>query len=161
MARLIYFLIFVGGLVLVMNISKYEGGKVTNEKFNFEKTAQTNMKKKEEIEKLLHPPKVEKTEVKVVKAGPLVELSTPQLQAGHDLYKKCIVCHGKRGEGKSGQKAPAIGGQFEWYLNTQITNMQKGVRVNKVMMPYISRLSEEDIANLSTYISKLPYMGRK
>lgn len=161
MARLIYFLIFVVGLVFVMNISKYDGGEVTKEKFDFKKVAQENMAKKKEIEDLLAPPKKEKEEVKVVKAGPLVELSTPQLQAGHDLYKKCIVCHGKRGEGKSGQKAPAIGGQFEWYLNTQITNMQKGVRVNKVMMPYISRLSVEDVANLSAYISKLPYMGRK
>jgi cytochrome c553 len=160
MARLIYFLIFVSGLVFVMNISKYEG-EVSNEKFNFDKTAEANLKKKEEIEKLLAPKKEVKEEVKVVKAGPLVELSTPQLQSGHDLYSKCIVCHGKRGEGKSGQKAPAIGGQFEWYLNTQITNMQKGVRVNKVMMPYISRLSEQDISDLSAYIAKLPYMGRK
>ncbi len=160
MARLIYFLIFVSGLVFIMNISKYEG-EVSNDKFDFDKTAEANMKKKEEIEKLLAPKKEVKEKVKVVKAGPLVELSTPQLQSGHDLYKKCIVCHGKRGEGKAGQKAPAIGGQYEWYLNAQITNMQKGVRVNKVMMPYISRLSEQDISDLSAYISKLPYMGRK
>lgn len=161
MARLIYFLIFVGGLVLVMNISKFDKKEVSNEKFDFAKTAEANMKKAEEIEKLTAPKKEEKEEVEVVKAGPLVDLSTPQLQAGHELYKKCVVCHGKRGEGKSGQKAPAIGGQFNWYVKTQIANMQSGVRVNKVMMPYISRLSAEDVSALAEYISKLPFMGRK
>jgi len=160
MTRLIYFLIFIGGLVFVMNISKYEKQKVSNERFDFNKTAKLNQKKEAEIAEAIAPKK-EEIEVKVVKAGPLVELVTPQLQAGHDLYKKCVVCHGKRGQGKSGQKAPAIGGQFAWYLNTQITNMQKGIRVNKVMMPYISRLSVEDVAALSEYISKLPFMGRK
>lgn len=161
MARLIYFLVFVLGLVLVMNISGYQKDKVSNEKFDFEKTAMANKKKQEEIKKLLEPKKEEVVEVKVVKEGPLVELTTPQLQNGHDLYKKCIVCHGKEGQGKAGQKAPAIGGQFAWYLNTQITNIQSGARVNKVMMPYVSRLSAQDISDLSEYISKLPYMGRK
>ena len=119
------------------------------------------MKKAEEIKLLMEPKKEKKEEVKVVKEGPLVELSTPQLVAGNDLYKKCVVCHGKRGEGKAGQKAPAIGGQFDWYVKTQITNMMSGARVNKVMMPYISKLSPDDVAALSAYISKLPYMGRK
>jgi cytochrome c553 len=161
MARLIYFLIFVGGLVFVMNISKFDKKEVSNEKFDFAKTAEANKKKAEEIAKLMAPKKEEKEEVKVVKAGPLVELTTPQLQAGHDLYKKCIVCHGKRGEGKKAQNAPAIGGQYNWYIQTQVANMISGVRVNKVMMPYISRLSTEDVAALSEYISKLPFMGRK
>ena len=161
MARLIYFLAFVLGLVLIMNISKYQANEVSNEKFNFDKTAEKNLKKKEEIEKLLAHKEEKVEEVKVVKEGPLVELTTPQLQSGHDLYKKCIVCHGKRGQGKAAQNAPAIGGQYPWYANTQITNMQKGVRVNKIMMPYIFRLSAQDIADLSQYISKLPYMGRK
>jgi len=160
MARLIYFLVFVLGLVLTMNLTSYKGDKVSNEKFDFNKVAETNKKQKEEIEKLLHPPKVEKVEVEVVAAGPLVELSTPQLQLGSDLYKKCIVCHGKQGQGKSAQNAPAIGGQFDWYVESQIVNMQKGVRVNKVMMPYIARLSAEDVAALSAYISKLPHMGK-
>lgn len=162
MARLIYFLIFIGGLVFVMNISNYDKAEVTNNKFDFEKTAEANKKKAEEIAKLMEhkEEKEEKVEVKVA-AGPLVELSTPELQNGNDLYKKCVVCHGKRGEGKASQKAPSIGGQHAWYLNTQITNMQKGIRVNKIMNPYIAKLSAQDISDLSEYISKLPYMGRK
>jgi len=161
MARLVYFLIFVLGLVMVMNLSKFDKTAVNNEKFDFDKVAKANMEKAEEIKKLMEKKPEKKEEKVVVAAGPLVELTTPQLQKGHDLYKKCVVCHGKRGNGKAAQKAPAIGGQFPWYLNTQISNMISGVRVNKVMMPYISKLSPEDVAALSEYISKLPYMGRK
>jgi cytochrome c553 len=161
MARLVYFLIFVAALISVMNLSKHKGGEVTKTKFDFEKTAEANKKKKEEIAKLMAPKKEEVAEVVVVKEGPLVELTTPQLESGSALYKKCIVCHGKRGEGKAAQNAPAIGGQYAWYVQTQINNMKSGARVNKVMTPYISRLSEQDVSDLSEYISKLPYMGRK
>ncbi len=162
MARLIYFLAFIVGLVLVMNISSYQKNTVSNEKFDFQKVADMNAKKEKEIEELMKPKKEEVAEVKVVKAGPLVELTTPELQNGHDIYKaKCIVCHGKRGEGKAGQKAPSIGGQYDWYIKTQVANMKSGVRVNKVMNPYIARLSDQDISDLAQYVSKLPYMGRK
>jgi cytochrome c553 len=161
MARLVYFLVFVLGLVMIMNITGYQDQKVDSSKFNFKKLAQENEAKAEEIKKLMAPKKVV-VEVKQVKVeGPLVELNTDQLKNGAALYKKCQTCHGKRGEGKKGQKAPAIGGQFAWYLNTQITNMQTGVRVNKVMMSYIRKLTAQDVSDLSEYISKLPYMGRK
>ena len=161
MARLVYFLVFVLGLVMVMNITGYQDQKVDSSKFDFKKLADKNMKKAKEIEELMKPKKEEVVVKQVKVEGPLVELTTDQLKHGAALYKKCQTCHGKRGEGKKGQKAPAIGGQFAWYLKTQVTNMQAGVRVNKVMMSYIRKLTAQDIADLSEYISKLPYMGRK
>jgi len=160
MTRLIYFLTFLIGLTVVMNLSKFEGEMPKNERFNFSKKAEKNMAKKMEIESLLHPvveKKVEKVEAPVV----LVELSTPQLQSGSALYKKCMVCHGNRGQGKAGQKAPSIGGQHDWYLETQIANMRDGKRINKAMNPYVKKLSDQDIKDLAHYISKLPYMGQK
>lgn len=160
MFRLIYFLAFITGLALVMNISKFQNEKPQKERFDFDKVAAANKAKAEEIHKLLNPVKVEK-KVEVVKEGPLVELTTAQLQLGHDLYKKCVVCHGKRGQGKAGQKAPAIGGQYDWYLEQQVNNMRSGERINKIMNPYISKLSDDDVKALSAYISKLPYMGNK
>jgi cytochrome c553 len=160
MARLVYFLVFVLGLVMIMNITGYQDQKIDSGKFDFEKLADINKKKAAEIKELMQPKKVV-VEVKQVKVeGPLVDLNTDQLKNGAALYKKCLTCHGKRGEGKKGQKAPAIGGQFAWYLNSQITNMQTGVRVNKIMMSYIKKLTPEDVSDLSEYISKLPYMGR-
>ncbi|MAF77093.1 MAG: hypothetical protein CME63_12530 [Halobacteriovoraceae bacterium] len=160
MTRLIYFIAFVIGLVIVMNISDYQGQPVSNAKFDFEKKAASNYEKQKEIHELLHPKPVEKEEKKVVVEKVLVELTTPELQNGSDLYKKCITCHGKRGEGKKSQKAPAIGGQYDWYIALQISNMKSGERINKVMNPYIRNLSEQDIKDLANYISKLPHMGK-
>ena len=39
MARLIYFLAFIVGLVLVMNISSHQKNTVSNEKFDFQKVS--------------------------------------------------------------------------------------------------------------------------
>ncbi len=161
MARLVYFLVFILGLVMIMNITGYQDQKIDSTKFDFKKLAEKNTAKAEEIKKLMAPKKKVVVVKQVEVQGPLVELTTDQLKKGAALYQKCIACHGKRGEGKRGQKAPAIGGQHNWYLNTQITNMQSGTRVNKVMMTYIRKFSAEDIADVSEYISKLPYMGRK
>ena len=160
MTRLVYFIAFLIGLTVVMNLNKFKGEMPKNERFNFENKAKSNMAKKMEIEKLLHPV-VERKEEVVEAPKVLVELTTPELQRGSDLYKKCMVCHGKRGQGKSSQKAPAIGGQHDWYLETQIANMRDGIRINKAMNPYVKKLSDQDIKDLSGYISKLPHMGKK
>ena len=77
------------------------------------------------------------------------------VEKGAGLYKKCVVCHGKAGEGKRSQKAPRIGGQFEWYLYKSLKDMKSKVRKNDVMMPYIKDLSDSDFKDLSAYISKL------
>ncbi|MCP4914708.1 MAG: c-type cytochrome [Oligoflexia bacterium] len=159
MTRVVVFLAFVVGLIAIMNLRKFETAKVDNAKFDFEKTKTANLKKQKEIADLMAPKK-EVVEVKEVEEGPLVVLSTEQLVRGEALYKKCIVCHGQRGNGKKSQKAPAIGGQHEWYTELQINNMISGVRVNKVMNPYIKKLSAQDVKDLAVYISKLPPMGK-
>ncbi len=93
--------------------------------------------------------------------GPLAGVEmTPQLERGAKLYKRCVLCHGQRGQGKRSQKAPAIGGQYGWYVESVIVAMQKGERINKLMNPYIKKLSTQDIQDLAAYISKLPSMGR-
>ena len=103
---------------------------------------------------MLHP--VKKVEEEVVE-GPLVVLDTPQLTHGSELYKACVVCHGKRGDGKKSQNAPKIGGQMQWYIEKQLTDMKSGARVNKVMMPYLKKLEGNDFKDLAAYISKLPW----
>ena len=74
---------------------------------------------------------------------------------GASLYKKCIVCHGKGGEGKRSQKAPRIGGQFDWYIYQQLKDIKSMVRKNEAMMPYVKNLSDQDFKDLSAYISSL------
>lgn len=161
MAKVVVFLLFLAGLAVGMNLVEYQDVTPTTERFDFDKQAKNNKDKKAELELLLNPPKVEEKEEVVVAEGPLVELSTPQLESGHGLYKKCQACHGKRGNGKKAQKAPAIGGQHDWYLAEQITKMRDGIRINKAMNAFVKNLSDQDIADLAAYISKLPFMGRK
>ena len=84
--------------------------------------------------------------------GPLM---AQDAEKGASLYKKCIVCHGKSGEGKRSQKAPRIGGQFDWYVYQQLKDIKSMVRKNDAMMPYVKNLSDQDFKDLSAYISSL------
>jgi cytochrome c553 len=87
----------------------------------------------------------------------LMSLSTYAQDAtkGEALYKQCIACHGDKGDGNPAQKAPRISGQHDWYVLKQLTEMKSGVRKNAVMMPFLNKLSEQDMKDLAAYISKL------
>lgn len=75
---------------------------------------------------------------------------------GATLYKQCIMCHGERGEGNPAQKAPRISSQYDWYVLKQLQDMKAGkVRKNPVMSTYLAKLSEQDMQDLASYISKL------
>jgi cytochrome c553 len=96
-------------------------------------------------------------EVKVEAPIFKVDLTTDALKKGHDNYSKCIVCHGQLGEGKKSQNAPKIGGQYAWYVTAQLKKFKSKERINAVMDPYISKLSDQDFSDLGEYISKLPW----
>jgi cytochrome c553 len=54
------------------------------------------------------------------------------------------------------QKAPRIAGQHDWYIAKQLQDIKAGVtRKNPVMIPFVSKLSEQDMKDLAAYISKL------
>ena len=75
---------------------------------------------------------------------------------GAELYKQCIACHGDKGQGNPDQKAPRIAGQHDWYIAKQIQDIKAGVtRKNPVMIPFVSKLTEQDMKDLAAYISKL------
>lgn len=158
MTRLIVFLSVITALVLALVLFSYKSLPVSNEKFNLTATSESYEKQAHLVETLLAPKeKVVEVEVEVKEYAPVVDLSTPQLVAGHKLYTQCISCHGKGGEGKTSQKAPFIGGQFDWYIEKQLTDMKAGVRVNAVMNPILKGLNAQDIKDLSAYVSKLPW----
>ncbi len=161
MGKLVTFLITLLGLVVVSSLVKYRELPMTNERFSFEAASEAHTKKLQELAELeakreehLNPKVVEE---EAVDTGPVVVLDTPELQRGSDLYQKCIVCHGKLGEGKKAQNAPRIGGQLDWYIEQQLANMKSGERVNAVMNPYLKPLGAQDFKDLATYISKLPW----
>lgn len=75
---------------------------------------------------------------------------------GAELYKQCIACHGDKGDGNLSQKAPRIAGQHDWYILKQLQDIKMGVsRKNPVMVPFLNKLSEQDMKDLAAYISKL------
>jgi cytochrome c553 len=74
---------------------------------------------------------------------------------GQKLYRKCIQCHGRSGEGKKAQKAPKLSGQFDWYIVKQLDYMKEGKRINKAMNPYLEPLEHGDFVDLAAYIKTL------
>jgi cytochrome c oxidase subunit 2 len=47
---------------------------------------------------------------------------------GRELYKNCLSCHGAKGEGNASLNSPALAARSDWYLVTQLSNFQKGLR---------------------------------
>lgn len=165
MTRLVTFLGVLVALALVLTLLQYKSLPVDNQKFDFENkkaSYEAMIQERKDLAKLreevLNPPKPIDDGMDVVEE-PLVELTTPELQNGHDLYQRCIVCHGKEGEGKSSQDAPAIGGQHEWFIASSLKAMKSGERENVIMDPYLKPLSSSDMDDLAVYLSKLPWVG--
>lgn len=158
MTKLIVFFIILVAIIWVKNFSSYKNLEVNNSKFNFSSAEKDYHKEVDllaALEKARHAKPVKKVAKKKVEFK--LDLNTPGLKKGSKLYSKCIVCHGKIGQGRKSQKAPKVGGQYEWYITTQVKNMRDGKRVNKVMDPYVKKLSNQDIKDLGEYISKLPW----
>lgn len=85
-----------------------------------------------------------------------VQTKAQDVTKGAELFNQCITCHGEKGDGILAQKAPRIAGQHDWYIVKQLQDIKSGViRKNPVMVPFISKLSEQDMKDLAAYISKL------
>jgi cytochrome c553 len=53
---------------------------------------------------------------------------TGDVAHGKKLYENCASCHGAKGEGNQSLNSPALAARSDWYLVTQLTNYQKGLR---------------------------------
>ncbi len=71
----------------------------------------------------------------------------------------CIACHGPTGNGNPAAKYPALRGQHAEYTAKQLRDYKSGARVSdgstRMMRDIAERLSEEDIAALSSYVQGL------
>ncbi len=47
---------------------------------------------------------------------------------GRTLYNTCVACHGDQGQGNQAMNAPALQGQNDWYMVTQLKNFKAGYR---------------------------------
>lgn len=165
MYRLVMFALMLVGLVLVMNLSSYQSVEVNNAKYDFKKAQDAHVAHVKEVAELakIHaevtaPPAMTD---EVIEEKTIIPLDTPQLVRADKLYKQCIACHAKDASGKVANKAPRIGGQHEWYITKQLTDMKSGARVNQQMLTIVKKLTPEDIADLAAYLSKIPWGGVK
>lgn len=85
------------------------------------------------------------------------------IDAGRALYQPCAICHGADAEGNEALGAPALAGQNDWYMVTQLRNFLAGYRgvhprdvygaQMRVMTTGLS--GENDINNVVAYINSL------
>jgi cytochrome c553 len=61
---------------------------------------------------------------------------TGDVAHGKKLYANCASCHGAKGEGNATLNSPALAARSDWYLVTQLTNYQKGLRGTDERDPY-------------------------
>lgn len=91
----------------------------------------------------------------------LVVLGAPALAAdGESLYtaNACHTCHGPTGNEPILPTYPKIGGQNREYLVRQLQDIKSGERNNGqaiVMRGLMTNLSDDDIAAIADYLSKL------
>jgi cytochrome c oxidase subunit 2 len=85
------------------------------------------------------------------------------MHLGEKKYQACTACHGEKGEGNKALGAPKLNGLNDWYLVTQLNHFRLGYRGTDKSDSYGQQmqaassvvLSEEDAANLATYIYQL------
>jgi len=82
-----------------------------------------------------------------------------ELGRGERLYvMDCAACHGPRGEGDPHRFYPRLSGQHFRYLSRESILIRDRTRknANPEMVKAISQYSDDDIAAVSDYISRLP-----
>ncbi|MCY3565622.1 MAG: c-type cytochrome [Gammaproteobacteria bacterium] len=85
------------------------------------------------------------------------------IDAGRTLYQPCATCHGADAEGNEALGAPALAGQNDWYMVTQIRNFLAGYRGVHPQDVYGAQMrvmttglnGENDINNVVAYINSL------
>ncbi|MCB1669560.1 MAG: c-type cytochrome [Gammaproteobacteria bacterium] len=82
---------------------------------------------------------------------------------GRQAYTRCASCHGDQGQGNETFGAPALAGQNDWYLVTQLRNFKAGYRGNSpndqygaMMVSMANSLTNDQaILNVVSYINTL------
>ena len=92
-----------------------------------------------------------------VAQSPGTSPSTPDLANGRRLAYTCQGCHGVTGYKNvyPSYKVPLIGGQSEAYLSQALHAYRDGKRQHPTMQAQSKSFSEQDIADLSAYLSSM------
>ena len=85
------------------------------------------------------------------------------INRGRNAYRGCESCHGPDGQGNQAFGAPALSGQNDWYLVTQLKNFKAGYRgshpddsFGAIMIPMARNLANDQaIVDVVSYINTL------
>ena len=72
--------------------------------------------------------------------------------AGKAKAEQCAVCHGERGEGV---EAPPIAGKQESELLEAMRDYKSGKRQDAAMKELMSKLNDQDLADLAAYYATM------
>lgn len=90
-----------------------------------------------------------------------------KIEQGKELYEygsserkitACSACHGQSGEGIATARIPKLNNQNGDYIKSQLYSFREGKRnndMNKMMRIISKKLSDEDVENLSKYLSSI------
>ncbi|MCW8193626.1 c-type cytochrome [Proteobacteria bacterium 005FR1] len=84
-------------------------------------------------------------------------------ERGREHYRVCASCHGNSGKGNRAMQAPALAGQNDWYLLTQLRNFRAGYRgsdpkdkLGAQMRSLVQALPDEQaLIDLVSYVNTL------
>jgi cytochrome c553 len=81
---------------------------------------------------------------------------------GEDINRVCAACHGEYGQGGGGGSYPRLAGLPQKYMAEQVQEFKDRKRINIPMLPFANdrELSDEDVFNITTYLSKIKLKTR-
>jgi len=96
-------------------------------------------------------------------AQPVEETIFGDVTRGERIYGSCAACHGADGEGIWAVNAPALAGQNDWYLASQLRNFRDGIRGahpgdlygDQMMLMADILPSDDDVDDVVAYLNTL------
>jgi cytochrome c553 len=73
---------------------------------------------------------------------------------GATLAQRCAICHGP--QGVSDANSPNLAGQFAAVTYKELHDFKTGARVNVVMSPFATTMSDQDMLDVAAYYAYLP-----
>jgi cytochrome c553 len=90
----------------------------------------------------------------VLTSATLGRPSKQSIGRGATLAQRCAICHGPIGISRA--DSPNLAGQYAAVIYKQLSDFHSGARVNAVMTPFATNLTDEEIADLAAYYAYLP-----
>ena len=90
----------------------------------------------------------------VLSPATLARPTQESIGRGATLAQRCAICHGPTGISRA--DSPNLAGQYAAVIYKELLDFRSGARINAVMSPFASNLSDQEIADLAAYYAYLP-----